>query len=238
MATKWTIPTASKTGVTASTEVPDYFGTNSGGAFETARAAKIPGLDPMIYQAALSADGLASTLNKGVADYNDALQKVFPTLARANKQETASVNSVFDPNGIQATLQGIRERQTKAMDGVDSILRADISKGLGLGRVGASGTAGGGLSSFLTKIAAAEAGKLRLQNAASVAAGERADANTLLSARTSAAGQRQALATSLLSLLNQPGEVSSNAQSKLATALSNILQLSLGNSFTGLATAD
>ncbi len=236
MATKWTIPTTSKATTVASTEIPDFFGTNSGGAFEVARAAKIPGMDPAIYEQATSVQGLRDSLTRGVADYSDALQKLMPTLLKANTEERSAVDSIYSPEGLQATLQGIRDRHTKAMEGVQDVLRSDLTKTLGFHRVGSSGTSGGGLNSFLTKIAAAEAGKLRAQSAADVSAMERADANTLLSARTSAAGQRQSLLTNLLQTILAPSQAEAAANTTGTNALANILQLALANSFSGLST--
>lgn len=234
--TSWSIPTQKKAAALVSTEVPDYFGTTTGSAVETARAAKIPGADPAIFQQFLDSQRLRDTIGGTTKAYSDSLQKLLPSMSKASDEETAAIGDIYNPNGLQATLQGIRDRRAKAFAGLNDTIRADLTRTMGANRLGSSGFAGSGLNSFMSRIAAAEAGKLRAAEAADAAGQERADTNTLLTARTTASGQRNKILTELLSTLLQPADVEAKGQSTAAQALSQALQLALANSTTGLAT--
>jgi len=232
----WTIPAKLPKKPVLSTEMPDFFGTTAPGgpAGTPARIAKTPGADPLVFEQFDQVSRLGDTIDATTAPFFAALTATQPALAAATGQETANLDAVYSPNGYQATLQAIRDARKKAFAGLNQQMLADLRRTLGLGRIGAGGAVGGGLSSLLARIAAAESGKLRAQEAVDAATQERADTGALATMRAASQGQRQTLTDALLSRLLTPIDVEAKAGSTYSDALTRALQQIQINSYMGL----
>lgn len=236
MATAWTIPSKLPKPKPLSAEMPDFFGTTAPGtaAGTVARLAKTPGADPLVFQQFADVGKLHDTIDVTTAPFFDALTRTQPGLEAAAGQEIGNIDAIFNPNGYQATLQAIRDSRQKAFAGLNTKLLEDLRRTLGYNRVGSGGLAGSGMSSVLARIAAAEAGKLRAQEAVDAAGQERADTGTLATMRAASQGQRQALMDALLSRLLTPVDVQAKVGSTYADALTRALQQIQSNSFMGV----
>lgn len=240
MATAWTIPSQlpKKKPTDLTTEVPDYFGTTPSGspAGTVARLPKTPGADPAIFQQFADVAQLHETIDASTAPFFAALSATQPVLGKATQQEVGNIDAIYDPAGYQQVLQTIRANRKSALADVQSRILDNLRRTLGLGRTGAGGVVGGGLSGYLAQIAAAEAGKLQANEAYDAAGQERADALALLAARQSAQGQRQTLTDALLQRLLIPVDVSSKVGATYSDALTRALQQIQLNSFQGVGT--
>ncbi len=236
MATAWTIPSKLPKPTPLSTAMPDFFGTTAPGtaAGTVARLAKTPGADPLVFQQFADVGKLHDTIDITTAPFFEAMTRTQPELAAATGQEVGNIDAIFNPNGYQATLQAIRDSRKKAFAGLNTQLLQDLRRTLGYSRVGSGGLAGSGMSSVLARIAAAEAGKLRAQEAVDATSQERADTGTLATMRAASQGQRQSLTDALLARLLTPIDVQSKAAGTYSNALAQALQQIAANSFTGV----
>lgn len=234
MATSWTVPTTpTNKGSTLDTSIPDYFGTMTDGPMGVARMSKIPGADPLIYQQFQDAQTLRDTIGKTTGTYFDALSKSQGSVDNANAQDMGELDALFNPNGYQAGLSGIRDRRAAALKNLDQILMGDMRRSLSMGRIGSGG---GGLSSYLARMAGSEAAKTRANEAYDSATQQRTDLASLMSARQGAVGKRASLIDTALSRLLSPIDTVSKANATSSNALSQAVQQALLNSLIASGT--
>lgn len=224
-------PTASTTAQPTNT-VPDYFG-RTPDATEYLRPVslpKVPGADAAIYDSFSQAQNLAKNLWGDAANYRTAVAGSNPAVTDYANQEIADIGKLYDPNGYEALLAGIRARRKNAVSGMTNTMLQDLRRVLNLDAVGRGGVSGTGLGSYLTSRAASEVGRLRAAEEYDAAAQERADLAQLMAGRTASQGRRQALTDTLLQRLTAPGMVEASATTAAQQALNQALQEALMNS--------
>jgi hypothetical protein len=233
-ATSWTtLPSASKNPTaTGAAAIPDYFGTAQNSPEQIIRLAKIPGADPSIYQQFQDANTLRDTINTHLGTYFDALSKSQPSYDTAAQQDQTELSNLFSPQGYQSDLSGIRARRTAALSNLGQYLFGDLRRSLSMGRVGGAG--GAGLSSYLARMAAGEAGKIQANQLLDSTTQQRTDLASLMAARQGSVGKSSTLLDSSLNRLLSPIDVSAKANSVYANAIQQAIQQALLNSMMGV----
>ena len=213
--------------------IPDYFGTGAPSGTAITRLAKIPGADPAVYQQFLDAEELRKKVGQTTGDYFSAFDALQPKFTDAANADLSEIDQVMNPMGYQSVLQGIRQRRAQALGKLDQVVLGDLRRTLSSGQLGSGG--GGGINSYLARIAASEAAKVRANEAFDAAGQERTDTTTLAQMRAAAAGKRSGILDSVLARLLQPADVANKSTSMYGDALSRALQQALLNSMLGVA---
>lgn len=196
------------------------------------RLAKIPGADPDILSQFADAQKLHSTIASTLGPYFDALKKSQPAVDNLTDGDLGQLKFINDPMGYQAALQQVRDRRAAAVKGATSNILGDLRRSLSMGRIGGGG--GAGLSSYMARIAASEAGKLRVNEAVDASAQERGDLASLLAARQSTIGKGQTFIDSALSRMLTPIDATAKAGGLYGNAIQQAIQAALLNSIMGV----
>lgn len=206
---------------------PDFFGTtpDASTAFATVSLPKIPGANPQIKNLFAQAEEAYKKSQADLDRYRALFQDQAPGRSRATTQESNFLGGLYS-GATQNQLAGIRARQNQAQAGLQNQMLLDLTRALGLGQVGRGPM---GLGSYLSRMAASEAGKLRTQEAASAADRERADMAALLQLQLQGLGRRQALQQNDLQSLLAPIQAENAIQSSYGSLLANALQQALLN---------
>lgn len=235
MSTPWSIYSPPKKSTTASAAVSgsqvvnDFFGRTPDAAelLKPISLPKVPGADPLIKDSFDFLTPLKTRVQGDLEAYRNAIGLSQPDVAKATAQEIADMERVFSPGGYQADLAGIRQQRMKAMEGLNDVLLGDLRRALSLNSRG--GTAGTGLGSYLARVAAGQAGKIRSEAAVDDANQARGDLAALMAARASTAGRRQSATDALVARLLNPAEKDLAAESGYSSALQRALQTALMN---------
>lgn len=231
MAISWTTLPAAKAS-TQPGDIPDYFGTATSAPEKVIRLAKVPGADPDILQQFADAQNLHATIASSLGPYFDALRKSQPSVDSLTAGDLAQLNFINDPMGYQAAMANLRARRKTAVTDATTNLLGDLRRSLSMGRIGGGG--GAGLSSYLSRIAAGEAGKLRVNEALDAAGQERSDLGALIAARQGTIGKGQTLIDSALSRLLTPIDATAKAGGLYGNAIQQALQTAILNSLIGV----
>ena len=215
--------------VAATDPVQDFFGRTPQAAelLKPISLPKVPGADPFIFNAFQDYAGLRDRIQGDLSKYRAGMEGTQPDVTRYANQDIGELSRIFDATGYESDLAGIRRTRTAAMDKLNDTILGDLRRALSLGSRG--GTAGTGLGSYLTRQAAAEAGKIRASAAVDDATQQRSDLATLLAARSGSIGKRQSVVDSLVARLLAPTDKDLGAQSGLSTQLQQVLSSALAN---------
>ena len=207
---------------------PDFFGATPDATLPFAQVSmpKIPGANPQIQALFAKADEAYKRSQADMDRYRALFQTQAPARAQATQQENDFISGLYSPNGVRAQLQDTRTRQNAAAAMLRQQMFGDLTRALGLGAVGRGPQ---GLGSYLGRVAATEAGKLRTQEAAGAADRERADLAALLNLQLQGLGRRQALQNIDLQSLLAPIQFENAIQSNYSSQLANALQQALLN---------
>lgn len=212
---------------------PDFFNRSKTNSVRQLSLAKVPGADPMIESSFNTAAGLRASQGRDVGRYRSAFESSLPQVSGYLDQDLGDISRYFSPNGYSADLAGIRDRRSSALTGLNDQILAGLRRTLSSRAVGGGNT---GLGSYLSRIAAGEAGKLRTQEAYDSAGQERADLATLMAGRNNAYGRRSGLIDSTLARLLMPAQQEQTVASNYNTNLGSALQLALQNLVSAYAT--
>jgi hypothetical protein len=233
MATSWSTLPAPKAPKKSLGEIPDYFGTGGPAGSAVARLARIPGADPAIYQQFMDAEALRENIGQSTGNYFSQLAAKQPRYDAATESDLSEIDAIMNPSGYQQAFQGVRDRRRAALSNLDRVLLGDMRRGLSQGQIGSGG--GGGMNSYLARIAAGEAAKIRAQAEADHSTAERTDLSALMAARQGVSGKRGSIIDTLLSRLLQPVDIEAKANSIYSDTLGRALQQALLNSISGVA---
>lgn len=239
MANPWKLPTLPAASLKAANDlsaIPDYFGTGGPEGTKVARAARIPGADPGIYQGFVDAEQLRKTIGSSTSDYFAALSASKPASDQFAESDINELDALFNPMGYQEEFAGIRGRRSNALKNLDQYLFSDMRRALSQGRIGSGGA--GGLSSYLARIAASEAGKIRANEAADSATNERTDLASLLAARQGSVGKRTGILDANLARILSSIDVASKGTGAASDAMTRAIQQALLNSIIGVASPE
>ncbi len=223
--------TGQKAKAAAPATIPNYFGRTPEAAdvLKPVSLAKVPGADESIYN---SFSALNSNRDRSSADtalYRDAITASNPDVGGWFDQEVQDIGNIYSPNGYEAQLGQIRADRSGALRTLNNSIYGDTVRALGLNRLGSGGTSGTGLGSYLARLASAQSGKLRANEAYNSANQSRTDLAALMAARTGSQGRRQTLTDSMLARLLNPAAAESTALGSYNTGLSQALQMALAN---------
>ena len=207
---------------------PDFFG-GVPAATETLNPVslpKIPGAQGYIQELFPQATETRTRVQGDIQKYREMFGLGQPARTKALDQNTEFLNSVYSPSGVQAQLGSIRNRQAAAGQNLAQQMLGDLYRAMGLGSVGRGAQ---GLGSYLGRLAASEAGKIRTQEAAAAADRERADIGALLQMQMQGLGRVQALQDANLAGYLLPMQAEQTAQTGYANLLQQALQQALAN---------
>ena len=212
---------------------PDFFNRSKTNSVRQLSLAKVPGADPMIRSSFDQAARLQASMGRDVANYRGAFNATLPQASGYLDQDLGDLSRYFSPGGYESDLAGIRDRRSSALTGLNDQILAGLRRTLSSRAVGGGTT---GLGSYLSRIAAGEAGKLRTQEAYDSAGQERADLATLMAGRNNAYGRRTGLIDSSLARLLMPAQQEQAAAGNYNANLGSALQLALQNLISAYAT--
>ena len=208
---------------------PDFFGRTPEAAdvLNPVSLPKIPGADPQIKGLFEQAQAAYQRSQEDLNKYRSMFGSLQPKLGQWNAQESNAIGSWYDPSGVQSQMASIRGRQQAAQGNLSQQLLLDLHRALGLGSVGRGPQ---GLGSYLTRMAAAEAGKIRNAEAVNMAGAERSDLAALLALQAQGLGRRQAGEMSIL----QGNLAPITAENAVSTNYSALLQQALNAALANL----
>lgn len=207
---------------------PDFFGRTPEAAdvLNPVSLPKVPGADPQIKGLFEQAQAAYQRSQEDLNRYRSMFGTLQPKLNQFNAQESGAIGSWYDPNGVQSQMAGIRSRQQAAQGNLSQQLLLDLHRALGLGSVGRGPQ---GLGSYLTRMVAAEAGKIRNAEAVNAAGAERSDLAALLALQAQGLGRRQAAELGTLQGQLAPITAESAVQSNYSALLQQALNAALAN---------
>jgi len=214
-------------------EQPDFFGRTKTGAVRQLSLPKVPGADPAIlgsFQDYARNRGMARS---DLTGFRRAFGSTQPMVQQFANQDIGEIGRYFSPGGYEADLAGIRDRRAGALSALDDQILRSMKRTLDSRAIG-TGTPG--MSSYLARLAASEAGRLRTAEVYDAAGQERADLAALMTARSGSAGRRQTILDSALARLLVPGQQEQASLGASNTNLSNALQMALANLVSAYAT--
>jgi len=205
---------------------PDFFGRTPNTGVRQLSLAKVPGADPAIRSSFDEASRLRASAGRDVANYRNAFAGSLPQTSGYLNQELGDLSRLFSPGGYEADLAGIRDRRATALGNLDDQILGGFRRTLSSRAVGSGNT---GMGSYLSRLAMAEAGKLRTQEAYDAAGQERADLASLMAGRSAGYGRRTGMIDSNLARLLMPQQQEQAALGNYNSNLGSALQLALQN---------
>lgn len=212
---------------------PDFFGRSKTNTVRQLSLPKVPGADPMIRGSFDQAERLQQSMGRDVGNYRRAFNATAPATSGFLNQELGDISRYFSPSGYEADLAGIRDRRSSALAGLNDQILGEMRRSLSSRAVGTGNT---GLGSYLSRLAASEAGRLRTQEAYDSSQQERQDLAALMGGRGSAYGRRTGLIDSNLARYLMPAQQEQNMAGNYNTNLGSALQLALQNLVSAYAT--
>lgn len=214
-------------------EQPDFFGRTRTNAVRQLSLPKVPGADPMIRSSFSDAENLRRVLGRDLAGYRNAFAGTQPMASRFASEDVGEIGRYFAPGGYESELAGIRDRRSDALGGLNDRILGDLRRTMDSRAVATGNT---GLGSYLSRMAASEAGRLRTQEAYDRAQQERSDLAALMAGRSAGIGRRQGVLDQSLARLLMPSQAEQAGVGAYNTNLANALQLALNNLVSAYAT--
>lgn len=214
-------------------EQPDFFGRSKTGAVRQLSLPKVPGADPAILGSFVDSAANRGRARADLSGFRRAYGSTQHMVQDFANQDIGEIERYFSPGGYESDLAGIRARRASALSALDDQILRSMRRTLDSRAIG-SGTPG--MSSYLARIAASEAGRLRTNEAYDAAGQERSDLAALMAARGGSAGRRQSILDSALARLLVPGQQEATSLGATNTNLSNVLQMALANLVSAYAT--
>lgn len=187
---------------------------------------KVPGANPAIQDLFSQNEEFRKRTQADLEKYRSMFGLGQPARTKALDQNLNFLGSVYSPSGVQSQLGSIRNRQAAANQNLTQQMLGDLYRAMNLGAVGRGAQ---GLGSYLGRLAASEAGKIRTQEAVSAADRERADLAALLNLQMQGLGRAQSLQDASLAGYLTPIQAEQTAQTGYASLLANALQQALAN---------
>lgn len=202
--------------------------------FTTISNVKSPGIDKRLTDLLDQFDKLREASSTAIGDYTNALKSATPRLTSFVNADINTLGKVAN-GSVDAELADIRGRRKEALNKSVSRAQGDLTRILGLGRVGMGG--GGralGSSSYLSRLALDKAADIEAKAAADAADQERQDYGYATGLKLGTVGQRSGYLDALAGRALLPYNQQASQYGQQLQQLSALLQQALANNFYGL----